>query len=85
MVRNMVKLTLIQKIILKLNGRVYTEHKMRHGWRAPIPFYAFRCDKHGLVEDYPHGYEGRLDCPKCVQSINSARETRTVIVDEQSP
>ena len=76
MVRNMVELTRLKKITLKLHGRVYTEHKMRQGWKKPLPFYAFKCDEHGLVENYPHGYEGRLDCPKCVQSINSARETR---------
>ena len=75
MVRNMVELKLVQKIILKLRGRVYTEHRMKPGWKAPIPFYAFKCNEHGLVEDYPHGYEGRLDCPKCVQSINSARDS----------
>ncbi len=64
-VRNMVELTLVQKITLKLSKRVYTEHRMRHGWRKPLPFYAFKCPKHGIVEDYPHGYKGRLDCPKC--------------------
>ena len=70
---NMVNLTLVRKIILKLSGHVFTEYRMKPGWKSPIPFYAFKCDKHGLVEDYPHGYEGRLDCPKCVLSINSAR------------
>ena len=65
MVLNMIELSLIQKIRLKLCGFVYTENRMKQGWRAPIPFYAFKCDEHGLVENYPHGYEGRLDCPKC--------------------
>jgi len=64
-VRNMVKLTLFQKIILKLNGRVFIENRVKPGWSDSLPFYAFKCDEHGLVEDYPHGYEKRLECPKC--------------------
>ena len=68
MVRNMVKLTLFQKIILKLMGEVFIEYRTRPGWRRPLPFYAFKCETHGLVEDYPHGYNERLECPKCVSS-----------------
>jgi len=33
--------------------------------RGYLPFYAFVCPEHGLVEDYPSGYTGRLKCPKC--------------------
>lgn len=61
----MVKLTLFQKIILKLNGRVFVGNRVKPGWRGSLPFYAFECDEHGLVEDYTHGYEERLECPKC--------------------
>jgi len=61
----MVKLNLFQNIILKLNGRVFIENRTRPGWSGPLPFYAFKCPEHGLVEDYPHGYERRLECPKC--------------------
>ncbi len=61
----MVKLTLIQKIILKLKGHVFIGNRTRPGWKGSLPFYAFKCDKHGLVEDYPHGHEEKLECPKC--------------------
>jgi len=64
-VGNMVKLTMFQKIILRLSGHVFIGYRSRSGWRKPLPFYAFKCDEHGLVEDYPHGYEKRLECPKC--------------------
>ena len=64
----MVKLNLFQKIILKLQGRVFIENRVRPGWSGPLPFYAFKCDEHGLVVDYPHGYEERLECPKCDSS-----------------
>jgi len=66
--RNMIELTLFQKIILKLNGRVFIGNRVKPGWSGSLPFYAFKCDEHGLVEDYPHGYEKRLECPKCASS-----------------
>jgi hypothetical protein len=68
-----IKLTLFQKIILKIDGRVFIENRAKPGWRGTLPFYAFKCDKHGLVEDYFHGYEGRLDCPKCAKEDASNR------------
>jgi len=61
----MVELTLVQKIILKLSGRVFTEYRLKPGWKAPIAFYAFKCPVHGIVEDFPQGYNNRLECPKC--------------------
>jgi len=64
----MVKLTLFQKIILKLLGEVFIGNRMKQGWKKPLPFYAFKCETHGLVEDYPHGYNERLECPKCDSS-----------------
>ena len=69
----MVKLTLSQKIILKFNERVFVGNRAKTGWRGALPFYAFERDEHGLVEDYLHGYEGRLECPKCGLSNKSAQ------------
>jgi len=60
----MIKLNLLQRIILKLNGRVFVGNRVKPGWSGFLPFYAFKCEEHGLVEDYPYGYEGRLECPK---------------------
>ena len=61
------ELSLIEKIVLKLNGAVYVGHLTRPGWSGRLPFYIFRCPVHGLVENYPQGYHGRLDCPLCLQ------------------
>ena len=68
-----IELTLFQKMILKLDGRVFIEHRAKPGWRGALPFYVFKCDKHGFVEDYPHGYEGRLECPECLKEDASNR------------
>jgi len=61
----MVELTFVQKIVLKFIGRVFIGYRCLSGWRGSLPFYAFKCPEHGLVEDYPSGYTGRLECPKC--------------------
>jgi len=42
------------------------DHKMA-GWKRPLSFYAFRCDKHGLVANYPIGHMEKLLCPFCLE------------------
>ena len=58
-------LNLWQRLKLQLSGYVYVGDRQKEGWKGPLPHYAFRCSVHGLVENYPHGYEQRLECPKC--------------------
>jgi len=55
----------LQRLELFLAGRAYVGHRRRPGWMGPLPFFAFRCPIHGIVEGYPHGYNDRLDCPFC--------------------
>ena len=38
--------------------RGYIGHRIK-------PFYRFRCPKHGMVENYLHGYAEILRCPEC--------------------
>lgn len=64
-VENTVRLSLIQKIKMKFDGRVYIEHRTRLGWKGSLPFYAFKCPVHGVVIDYPHGHDEYLVCQKC--------------------
>ena len=59
------KLSLLQRALLRMCGRVHTGDRQSPGWRGPLPFYAFNCPTHGTVEDYPHGHSQRLECPKC--------------------
>ena len=59
------ELSLIQRFRLGLLGHVYVCHRIRAEWKGSLPFFAFRCPVHGLVEDYPHGDTDRLDCPLC--------------------
>jgi len=59
------KLSLLQRLRLRLFCCVYLRHEKREGWSGELPIYAVNCVKHGLYEDYPHGYSGRFNCPKC--------------------
>ena len=58
-------LSLFKRLALCVFGQVYIGNRTRSGWSGSLPFYAFNCPLHGVVVDYPHGYENRLDCPKC--------------------
>jgi len=58
-------LPLAKRLRLRITGRVYLEHRQRDGWREPNPFYLANCPIHGPYEDYPHGWEGELRCPRC--------------------
>lgn len=78
-----IELTRIQRLRLALFGRVYLDDRKLEGGRGYLPFYAFNCSKHGLVEDYPHnfyspfygggipvklnGVLSRLKCPRCAE------------------
>jgi len=43
----------------------YIGDKTKEGWSGYLPFYSFTCpvciESH---EDYPHGYDDRLNCPR---------------------
>jgi hypothetical protein len=67
-------LSLPQRIKLRLFGQAYIGNRIREEWKGPLPFYVFRCHIHGLVEDYPHGYSDRLDCPRCLREERLLRE-----------
>lgn len=60
-------LPLMRRLQLKLIGYAYIGHRRQPSWKGHLPFYAFKCGVHGLVEDYPHGYNKRLDCPLCLR------------------
>jgi len=51
----------LQRLELFLTGIAYVGHRRRPGWKGSLPFFAFRCPIHGIVEDYPHGYYTKED------------------------
>jgi len=54
-----------QRLHIQLWGNLYLGHYSQPGWSGELPFYAFRCRKHGIVVNYLYGYSERLECPKC--------------------
>ena len=74
-------MNLIDKLKLALTGHAYVEHRTRSGWTAPLPFYAFKCEKHGLVENYPSGHHQRLLCPQC-QAERKRTDPQKICADE---
>jgi len=65
-----VNLSLLQRMALKINGYVYLFHARKEGWKGKLPFYLVRCKKHGIYYlDYPHGYRGYFNCPKCWEEM----------------
>ena len=55
----------LQRLELFLTGRAYVGHRRRPGWTGSLPFFAFKCPIHGIVEDYPHGWDNYFNCPRC--------------------
>lgn len=68
-IRTPIQLTIQQRLILLVRGRVLLFYDRRPGWIGSLPIYAFKCPQHGLQSDYPHGNYERLDCPLCKFSI----------------
>lgn len=71
-----INLSLYQKFILWLFGRVRLGDHTEKGWKGPLDEYAFVCPTHGLVKNWLKGYYKRLECPLCFQDEVKERETR---------
>jgi len=70
MVEDVVKsLSWWKRIVLRLRGYVFLRYEKRPGWKAYLPIYLVKCEKHGYYEDYPHGHTGYFLCPKCLEEI----------------
>lgn len=63
-----IKLSFVQRVKLRIFGKVYIGKRKKEGWSDYLPFYVFRCPTHNLVEDYPHGLYDLLKCPRCFKN-----------------
>ncbi len=60
-----ISLSYLNSLKLKLKGFAKIGERQYEGWSGAIPFYVYTCKSNGkkiFMLDYPHGYEGRLDC-----------------------
>ena len=68
------QLSLGQRLAIKIQGCALLRYEKRENWVRALPIYVARCDRHGLYEDYPHGWKQELECPECLQErLNKAR------------
>jgi hypothetical protein len=74
------RIKLLDRLKLQLSGHVYVGHRQHADWKEPLPHYAFNCPIHGIVEDYPHGFDQRLQCPLCRQEIHQEKK---IIINER--
>ena len=66
----MVKLSLQQKIILKIKGSVFIGYEQHEGWSQKNPIYAVKCSEHGLYSGTRHGFSNAPpQCPKCMEEF----------------
>jgi len=72
--KNAIKLSLWQRIVLKINGSVFLGWEIREGWRGPLKIYAVKCKKHGLYEDYRHGHSETFQCSECLEETKKIAE-----------
>ena len=63
-----VKLSLLQRLLLEIQGYVYLFHAEKDGWKGKLPFYLVKCKRHRFFFiDYPHGYHKYFNCPLCMK------------------
>jgi len=69
-----VQLSPRQRLALKVQGRALLRYEKRERWVRALPIYVVKCGRHGLYEDYPHGWKKELECPICLRErINRPR------------
>jgi hypothetical protein len=61
------RLSLFQRFLLYIYGCVYVGDETRPGWKRALPFFVFKCPKHGLVKNYLAGYDLWMLCPLCLE------------------
>jgi len=67
--------------------RKYIGHFMKDGWKGEVPFYLFKCRKHGYVISHEKGFSKELRCPECEkefkkewQSVNAGQSFPDIAV-----
>ena len=61
-------LNIFEKLILRLTGALFIASFELEGWKGKIPFYLFKCEKHGYQIGYPNGHNAHLICFECLRS-----------------
>lgn len=60
-------LSAYEQLKVKQSGNIYVGEYKMPDWSGTLPFYAFNCEKHGIVVNYPIGHMKMLLCPYCIE------------------
>ena len=63
------KLSLNQRLHLRIFGHAFVETKPHPVTGKNIDYYVIRCEKHGLQVTYPSGHYLKLLCPECLKCL----------------
>jgi hypothetical protein len=84
--RVVTKLSLMQRLTLRLQGNVEVGHIRREGWRAELKCYLFECEEHGSQITTPSGHFMMLLCPRCIKERQlETEELKTHQRSSESP
>ena len=70
------KLSLNQRIHLKIFGHAFVETKPHTTTGKNIDYYVVRCEKHGLQVTSPEGHKNKLFCPECLLELQQNHQRR---------
>jgi len=65
---NVKRLNFYDRFRINRGGHVAVGKRRLPGWSGSLMFYAFKCDKHGIVENYKQGHAQVLRCPECMKN-----------------
>lgn len=61
------KPTLMERFLEYYQGATLIGFITKPGWKGELPYYRFKCMKHGEVENHVQGFSDELRCPRCQQ------------------
>ncbi len=61
------KLSVVQRLTLRLQGNVEVGYIRMSGWKSEIPCYLIECEDHGFQITTPSGHYMILHCPRCIK------------------
>jgi len=64
-----IHLNAFRKLIISVFGSTRIGSVFNDGWKAQLPLYAFKCQKHGIQIAYPSGWQKTLQCPECIVEL----------------
>lgn len=68
------KPTILERLLNHYAGATLIGFIKNPGWKGELPYYRFKCERHGIVENHVQGFSDELRCPRC-QEENTLHES----------